>query len=167
MTAWWVRFFHSNDISTLLQCENYYCLFPLKIFSSKSHESFFMMPNKDTYSMTIFFFIHILVLKQMNVHWPIHPNSAYQENEGMDYPQILYKVCCQGSHFVFRFSRIGATSPASPPSTSSGAPTPRVPHGCMFELHKILEDWITENAARMLGLTSRKWSTSLVKVYGN
>lgn len=94
-------------------------------------------------------------------------NSAYQVTEGMDYPQILYKVCRQGSHFVFRFPRIGATSSASPPSTSSGTPTPRVPHGCMFELHKILEDWITENAARMLGLASRKWSTSLVKVYCN
>lgn len=157
MTAWWVRFFHSNDISTLLQCENYYCLFPLKIWWCQT----------KTLTAWQFFFIHILVLKQMNVHWPIHPNSTYQETEGMDYPQILYKVCRQGSHFVFRFSRIGATSPASPPSTSSGAPTPRVPHGCMFELHKILEDWITENAARMLGLTSRKWSTSLVKVYGN
>lgn len=79
--------------------------------------------------------------------------------------QILYKVSCQGSHFVFRFFRIAPASPASSPSSSSGTPTPMVSHGRMFELHQILEDWITENTASVLGLTGRKWSTSLVEVH--
>lgn len=83
----------------------------------------------------------------------------------MNCTQILYKVCCQGSHFVFGFFRIGPSSSASSPSTSPGTTAPRVPHGGMFELHQILEDGIAENTARMLRLTSGKRSTSLVEVY--
>lgn len=82
------------------------------------------------------------------------------------YTETLYKVSCQGSHFVFRFFRIATASPASSTSSSSCAPTPvhGMPHGGMFELHQILENWITENTAGVLGLTRRKWSASLVEV---
>lgn len=37
----------------------------------------------------------------------------------------------------------------------------------MFKLHKILEDWITENTAGVLGLTGRKWGASLVEIHCN
>lgn len=83
------------------------------------------------------------------------------------YHQTLYKVSCQGSHFVFWFFRIGAASPASSPSSSSSTPHPGVPHGRVFKLDQILEDWITENTAGVLGLTSRKWSASLIEVHCN
>lgn len=78
--------------------------------------------------------------------------------------QILYKVCCQRSHFVFGFFNIGPPSSAPPPSAAPGTATPRVPHGGVFELHEILEDRIAEHAASVLRLTGGKWSTSLVKV---
>lgn len=81
--------------------------------------------------------------------------------------QILYKVCCQRSHFVFGFFRIGPSSSAPPPSAAPGTTTPRVPHGGMFELHEILEDGIAENTASVLRLTSGERSTSLVKVDGD
>lgn len=78
--------------------------------------------------------------------------------------KTLNKVSCQGSHFVFRFFRIGTASPASSPSSN---PTPGVPHSCMFKLYQILEDWITENTACVLSFTSRKWSANLVEVHCN
>lgn len=89
----------------------------------------------------------------------------YWATKMMNCTQILYKVCGQGSHFVFGFFGIGPSSSASSPSTSPGTTAPRVPHGGMFELHKILEDGIAENTARMLRLTSGKRSTSLVEVH--
>lgn len=82
------------------------------------------------------------------------------------YTETLYKVSCQSSHFVFRFFRIATASPASSPSSSSCAPPTMhgMSHGGMFQLHQILENWITEHTAGVLGLTSRKWSASLVEV---
>ena len=81
----------------------------------------------------------------------------------MHYTQTLHKVCSQGRHFVFRFFRIATASPATSPSSSSRTPT-AIPHGGMFELHQILEDWITEHTASVLGLPGRKWRASLVEV---
>lgn len=83
----------------------------------------------------------------------------------MKCPQILYKVCCQGSHFVFGFSRIGPSSSASPPSTTPCTATPRVPHGGVFELHEILEERIAEHTAGVLRLAGGKRRASLVEVY--
>jgi len=37
----------------------------------------------------------------------------------------------------------------------------------MLELNQILEDWITENTASVLGLTGRKRSASFVEVHCN
>lgn len=58
---------------------------------------------------------------------------------------------------------------AAPPASSSSSttPAPGVPHGCVFELHHILEDWITENTAGVLSLPSRKWTAGLVKIDGH
>lgn len=93
----------------------------------------------------------------------VHP----EETDRKVYTQILYKVSCQSSHFVFRFFRIRTASPAPSPSTTPSTPTPGMSHGGMFELHQILEDGITENTAGVLRLTSWKWSASLIEVYCN
>lgn len=86
----------------------------------------------------------------------------------MNYAQILYKVRCQSSHFVFGLFRIvGPPSSAPPPSTAPGTATPRVPHGGVFELYEILEDRIAEHTAGMLRLPSGKRSTSFVKVHSD
>lgn len=37
----------------------------------------------------------------------------------------------------------------------------------MFELHHILEDGITEDAAGVLGLPRRKWTAGLIEIYGH
>lgn len=79
--------------------------------------------------------------------------------------KTLYKIGCQCSHFVFRFFREGAGPPASSSSSSSTTYPPGIPHSGMFKLHRILEDWITENTTGMLSLTSRKWTASLVEIY--
>lgn len=96
----------------------------------------------------------------------MHLHALCLANKRTHYIQTLYKVSCQGSHFVFRFFRIATASPASSPS-SPRTPTPvhGVPHGGMFELHQILEDRITENTAGVLGLATRKGSASLVEVH--
>lgn len=78
--------------------------------------------------------------------------------------KTLYKICCQSSHFVFGFFRMDAASPAASSSSSSSSHPPVIPHCCMFELHCILEDWITENTTGVLSLTSRKGTASLVKI---
>lgn len=40
----------------------------------------------------------------------------------------------------------------------------RVLHGRVFELHKILEDRVTEDTAGVLCLAGRKWRASLIEI---
>lgn len=81
------------------------------------------------------------------------------------YIKTLNKIGRQCSHFVFGFFRMDAAPPASSSSSSSATVPPGIPHGCMFELHSILEEWIAEDATCVLSLTSRKWTASLIKIY--
>lgn len=149
----------SGCVGPLSSCKDRWCVQRLKSWTPLNK------PNWHTNNILIF--IHVLVFKT-NESIQSHMSDFHNEQlKMMNCPQVLYKVRCQGSHFVFGFFRIGPPSPASSPSTSPGTTAPRVPHGGMFELHKILEDGIAENTARMLRLTSWKWSTSLVEVYRN
>lgn len=145
------RFFSSVDISKVLHGKT----FP--VFSSTHMNSFWHLRWTNTLTMTFCNPYFISETHDLALLTPLnHP-----------YHQTLHKVSCQSSHFVFRFFRIGAASPASSPSSSSSTPHPGVPHGRVFKLDQILEDWITENTAGVLGLASRKWSASLVEVHCN
>lgn len=85
----------------------------------------------------------------------------------MDIGTSSHKIGRQRSHFVFGFFGVEAAPPASSPSSSSTTVPPGVPHGGMFELHHILEDGITEDAAGVLGLPRWKWTAGLIEIYGH
>lgn len=154
------RFFSSVEILKVLHGKNY---LDMTFYATNiQYMNSFLRWWTNTLTVTFFNTYFISETDDLTLM-----TSLYQVSYRTRYSQTLHKVSCQGSHFVFRFFGIGAASPASSPSSSSSTPHPGVPHGRMFELHQILKDWITENAAGVLGLTSRKWSASLVEVHRN